>query len=132
MEGLTPEQRHARMRARRCPAYHDLPPEDEIVMAFGGFNFGNDVKTPPEKARCVCRGLLQVASGYSTGSSMREILTRLELAIYEKDSLYIKLTAYGRRCILSAHSLILSNSLCSFHGTRQPNAQITGPKAPVH
>jgi hypothetical protein len=92
-----------------------LPPDDEIVIAFGGFDFGNDVKTPSEKARCVCRGLLQVASGYSTGFSMREILTRLELAIYEKDSLCIKLTAYGRRCILSAHSLILSNSLRSFH-----------------
>jgi hypothetical protein len=86
---------------------HDLPEDGSIVAAFGGFNFGDGSKDDDAKARTLAIGLLQVCSGFSCGSSLREILVRLGLAKYRGDSLHITVTAYGRRCILSAHKRLV-------------------------
>jgi hypothetical protein len=90
----------------------DLPTDQEIDKAFGGFNFGDNCRTPAEKARTLAKGLLDSVSGYSCGSTMREILVRLGLAKYGKsypNMLSINITAYGRRCVLSAHKRLLQD-----------------------
>lgn len=86
---------------------HSLPSDDRIVAAFGGFNFGDGCKDDDAKVRTLAIGLLQSCSGFSCGSSMREILVRLGLAKYRPRSLTITITAYGRRCILSAHKRLM-------------------------
>lgn len=86
---------------------YDLPTDDRIVAAFGGFNFGDGSKDDESKVRTLARGLLESASGFSCGSSMREILARLRLARYRLPTLDITITAYGRRCILAAHKRLM-------------------------
>lgn len=86
---------------------HRLPTDSEISIAFGGFNFGDVCRTEDAKARTLAYGLLQVASGFSCGSSMCEILLRLGLANRRLGSPYVDLNAYGRRCILAAHKRIV-------------------------
>ena len=84
-----------------------LPSKERIVAAFGGFNFGDGSKDDDAKERTLARGLLESCSGFSCGSTMREILVRLGLAKYQRLSLHITITAYGRRCILSAHKRLM-------------------------
>lgn len=103
---------------------HELLSVDEIVRAFGGFNFG--VKTPEQKVSTLYRGLLQAVSGYSVGSSMREVLVRLGLARYQKGSLYINVTAYGQRCVLSAHDTLVGHKKAEIPDSKRPLADAAG------
>lgn len=104
------------IRGLRHKKEWDLPSDDRIVAAFGGFNFGDGSKDDEAKVRTLCKGLLQSCSGFSCGSTLREILVRLGLAKYKRLTLTITITAYGRRCILSAHKRLM----------QKPNAQANG------
>ena len=50
-----------------------------IASAFGGYNFGDEGKTPNGRRKMVLLALMKIQAGYSIGSSMRDVLWRLNL-----------------------------------------------------
>lgn len=85
---------------------HELPTDDDILRIFGNANFGEGSATPDARIRTVCEGLLKVASGYSCGATLRDILMDLKMVRYNV-RIGSVLTAYGASCILAAHKRLL-------------------------
>ena len=86
---------------------HDLPSDEEILRAFNSTNFG--VEDPKLLKKILCTKLIQLVSGYAVGFTIGLVLVKLKLAKYQKNSFHINVTAYGYRCINSAHEWLAAD-----------------------
>ena len=86
---------------------HELPTDDDILIVFGNANFGDGSATASARIKTVCEGLLKIASGYSCGSTLRDILMELKMVRYNI-AIGHKLTVYWESCILAAHKRLMS------------------------
>jgi len=87
---------------------HELPTDDDIWKVFGNANFGEGSATEDARIKTVCEGLLKIASGYSCGATLRDILLDLKMVRYNRRIGTVP-TAYGASCILAAHKRLLPN-----------------------